>query len=429
MRYFIGFAACLVIAAAAVAQTTRSAEPYVDGYRQLAGSLERCQDALVRIRGLEKELEGCGPSPAPETVRRIIHDLRGQIAALASESTRVQSAIGPGREALGRAIDDLREKATRCDAAAATAAEDVIKQQQFSLSRRYSSVADTMLRQARDWGDAAKRLDQCAAFLAQSGAVVLEWEKVTDLLPAAEDDEAIQVVGQAKSIIRAIAMRFDPVPKLREGLPRLKAALSILGYTVDPAPAVPTSGPSEPRPARALTLNPSAAPGESPVPSPARGTSAIRGSSTVEELRRRGWLTVSTQAARTPNLAVGGRRSPGPLVPASPPSVANVRNLLSWDREYFAPNIGIFFRMVRVGGAAGALLTRYPAPGSGAAQLQLEPGDTIYNLDGLPIREAVDVMKHYSRTDVSFINVRTGRPQAGVMILPGYFQLASQVMR
>ena len=90
------------------------------------------------------------------------------------------------------------------------------------------------------------------------------------------------------------------------------------------------------------------------------------------------------------------------------------------DRDYFAPNIGIAFRLVRVGGAAGARLTRVPEPGSGAAQLQLEPGDTIYNLDGLPIREAVDVMNHHGRTDVSFINIRTGQPQAGVMILPPY---------
>jgi hypothetical protein len=89
-------------------------------------------------------------------------------------------------------------------------------------------------------------------------------------------------------------------------------------------------------------------------------------------------------------------------------------------REYFAPNIGIHFRLVRAGGAAGARLTRNPLPGSGAAQLQLEPGDTIYNLDSLPIREAVDVMNHHGRTEVSFINVRTGRPQGGVMLLPPY---------
>src|SRR5262249_47218721 len=44
------------------------------------------------------------------------------------------------------------------------------------------------------------------------------------------------------------------------------------------------------------------------------------------------------------------------------------------QREFSAPNLGISFRLVRVGGAAGARLTRDPAPGSGAAQLRLEPG-------------------------------------------------------
>ena len=95
--------------------------------------------------------------------------------------------------------------------------------------------------------------------------------------------------------------------------------------------------------------------------------------------------------------------------------------------EYHAPNIGIYFRLVPVGSAAGAQLTRDPDPGSGAAQLRLEPGDTIYNLDALPIRHAVDVMNHHGRTDVSFINVRTNRPQAGVMMLPPYTPLPADV--
>ena len=77
-----------------------------------------------------------------------------------------------------------------------------------------------------------------------------------------------------------------------------------------------------------------------------------------------------------------------------------------------APDIGICFRFVPVGSAAGAQSSQSD-PGSGrAAHLQLEPGDTIYNLDGLPIRHVVDVMNHHDRTDVSLINVRTNRPQA-----------------
>jgi Caspase domain len=100
---------------------------------------------------------------------------------------------------------------------------------------------------------------------------------------------------------------------------------------------------------------------------------------------------------------------------------------LNEQREYFAPNIGIFFRLVTVGDAAGARLTRDPVAGSGAAQLRLEPGDTIYLLDSLPIRMAVDVMNHHARTDVVFINVRTGKPQAGVMVLPPYTPLPADV--
>ncbi len=427
MRILLCCATCLAIATIASAQAIRSAAPYVDGYRQLAGSLERCQDALSRISGLEKDLRECGPSAAPDAVRRIIHDLAGQISVLASESARMRSALGPGREALRRAVDVMGEKMARCDSAAAAAIEDVIKQQQLSLSRRYASAADAMSLLAGEWDTIAKRLDQCAAFLAQSGAVALEWEKVTDLLPAAEDDETTQAISQAKSIARAVAARFDLLQKLKKGLPRLKAALSVLGYTVDTAPDPQTSGPNAPRPARTVTLNPGATQGDSPLPARPRALPAIRASSTVEELRRTGWLTVGSDSGRTPSLAVAARRSPGPLVSASPTFEAEVRNLLSWDREYYAPNIGIHFRLVPVGGASGAQLTRYPTPRSGAAQLLLEPGDTIYNLDALPIRQAVDVMNHHGRTDVSLINVRTGRPQTGVMILPGYTPLPPDV--
>lgn len=95
--------------------------------------------------------------------------------------------------------------------------------------------------------------------------------------------------------------------------------------------------------------------------------------------------------------------------------------------EFFAPNIGIHFRLVPVGEASGAQMTRKPVAGSGAAGLGLEPGDTIYLLDGLPIRMAVDVMNHHGRADVVFINVRTNRPQAGIMNLPPHTPLPPDV--
>jgi hypothetical protein len=97
--------------------------------------------------------------------------------------------------------------------------------------------------------------------------------------------------------------------------------------------------------------------------------------------------------------------------------------------EYFAPNLGVHFRLVPAGTALGAELTRPPLPASGAAQLQLEPGDTITVLDTLPIRAAVDVMNHHGRTSVVFINIRTRRPQTGTMTLPAYTPLPDSVPR
>ena len=91
-------------------------------------------------------------------------------------------------------------------------------------------------------------------------------------------------------------------------------------------------------------------------------------------------------------------------------------------------------RRISASTSASSRLATRPAPVNarsrpwlGAAQLRLEPGDTIYNLDALPIRHAVDVMNHHGRTDVSFINVRTNRPQAGVMMLPPFTPLPADV--
>jgi len=90
---------------------------------------------------------------------------------------------------------------------------------------------------------------------------------------------------------------------------------------------------------------------------------------------------------------------------------------VAWQ-ELFARNIGIHFEMVRLGTGSGARLTRNPAPGTAGAQVGLEQGDTIYRLDGLPIRKAADVMNHYARTTYSVIDVRTGGLVHGVMMLP-----------
>jgi hypothetical protein len=100
------------------------------------------------------------------------------------------------------------------------------------------------------------------------------------------------------------------------------------------------------------------------------------------------------------------------------------------DREYHAPNLGIQFKLVRVGNAAGAMLTAKAVPDAGVtkiwvngALMRLEPGDVISKLDSLPIRAAVDVMNHHGRTFVSFIDKRSGKSYAGVMALPSYTPL------
>ena len=79
-----------------------------------------------------------------------------------------------------------------------------------------------------------------------------------------------------------------------------------------------------------------------------------------------------------------------------------------------------------VGDAAGAMLAEnlhLDAAGvtviwANGGSVRLEPRDVIYNLDSLPIRAAVDVMKDYRQTSVSFLDGRTGRAFAGKMVLP-----------
>jgi hypothetical protein len=76
----------------------------------------------------------------------------------------------------------------------------------------------------------------------------------------------------------------------------------------------------------------------------------------------------------------------------------------------FAPNLGIYYEVIRyTGGTFGARLTRYPVPGSPAAQLRLKPGDIIGMMDELPFRSHQDVLNHKAQTSILFINVRSGK--------------------
>jgi hypothetical protein len=42
----------------------------------------------------------------------------------------------------------------------------------------------------------------------------------------------------------------------------------------------------------------------------------------------------------------------------------------------------------------------------------------IYLLGGLPIRSVQDVLYHFGQTDVAFINIRIGRAERCVLVLP-----------
>jgi membrane-associated protease RseP (regulator of RpoE activity) len=121
--------------------------------------------------------------------------------------------------------------------------------------------------------------------------------------------------------------------------------------------------------------------------------------------------------------------------------------------EYYASNLGIYYRLVPYyGGGApapapyaaqapgtyaqapvqapyppqqpqvppgyGARLSRYPVPNSPAARLQLEPGDMIVSLDYQPINNPNDVLAHTNWTNMSFINIRTGLPQTANVYIP-----------
>ncbi|QEH31608.1 hypothetical protein OJF2_00730 [Aquisphaera giovannonii] len=87
--------------------------------------------------------------------------------------------------------------------------------------------------------------------------------------------------------------------------------------------------------------------------------------------------------------------------------------------ETFAAGLGIYYERVDYGdGTFGARLTRDAAPGTPAGTLGLEKGDTIFALDGLRFRTPEDVLNHRAQTTIDFVNIRTGAPQNGSLVLP-----------
>jgi hypothetical protein len=90
-----------------------------------------------------------------------------------------------------------------------------------------------------------------------------------------------------------------------------------------------------------------------------------------------------------------------------------------YNGVFRAANLGIVYAPVAYSdGTFGARLTMAPDVGSPAAQLGLEPGDTIYVLDGQRIYTDQDVLAHRAWTDIWFINIRTNRPQFARVYVP-----------
>ena len=84
-----------------------------------------------------------------------------------------------------------------------------------------------------------------------------------------------------------------------------------------------------------------------------------------------------------------------------------------------AGNLGITYEKVAYAdGTFGARLVADPLPGTPAAQLQLEPGDTIFDLDGMRFRDTNDVLIHREWTTMWFINVRTNASQFAKVYIP-----------
>ena len=109
----------------------------------------------------------------------------------------------------------------------------------------------------------------------------------------------------------------------------------------------------------------------------------------------------------------------------APPQKSDVAS----DRELFASNLQIHFQLVKIGGTAGAQLTRAPSPNSPAMHVLVngrefypESDDVILSLDSLPIREPADVLKHYSGTTIAFWDHNSKQIFNGTMTLPAYTQ-------
>ena len=74
--------------------------------------------------------------------------------------------------------------------------------------------------------------------------------------------------------------------------------------------------------------------------------------------------------------------------------------------DFFWPKPGISYQFpIYEDNIHEVRLTRFPTPGSPAAQLQLEPGDMIATMDNQPFYMTNNVGSHYAETRLIFINI------------------------
>jgi hypothetical protein len=141
----------------------------------------------------------------------------------------------------------------------------------------------------------------------------------------------------------------------------------------------------------------------------------VPGDSAALEEERRQRLALLEQQQEIQRL----RMAAGPATIAPPPSGLDPAAGNNAGAELNAANLGITYLPVQFGdGTFGARLTRYPAPNSPAAQLGLEPGDIVTELDGTPFRTPQDVLNHRQDTTVRLINVRTNSPLDARVFIP-----------
>jgi S1-C subfamily serine protease len=116
----------------------------------------------------------------------------------------------------------------------------------------------------------------------------------------------------------------------------------------------------------------------------------------------------ATNTPRSAPLAMGGNQIGGPLGPGD-----------GGPATFVAENLGIRYMPISLNnGAFGLRLTAAPAPGSPAAQLQLNPGDMVLAMDGQPITNPNDVLAHVNQTTVDFVSAASNSVLRGVVNLP-----------